>query len=113
MSNVEWVTSRSDFNDLLETEDAVVVDFTAPAWCRPCQQFAPHFDKAADNAFFQSDMLGRTKFIAVDVDNAPWAMEDFGVRGVPTVKLFVGGQEVSDLKERTVVKFLSEIRNKL
>lgn len=103
MSEVIWIEDRSEFQDLLDTESELVVDFTAPAWCRPCQQFAPHYDKAAEQS-------GAT-FVAIDVDKADWAMVDYGVRGVPTVKLFRDGSEVTDLKERTVVKLLSEISN--
>ena len=110
MTNVEWVESRSDFNDLLETEDFLVVDFTAPDWCVPCQRFAPHFDKVAENAVFQSNMLGRTKFVAVDVDKAPWAMADYGVQGVPSVRLYNGFTDTwTDLHERTAVKLPQEI----
>lgn len=101
MSEVIWVESRSEFLDLLNTNDSVVVDFTAPAWCRPCQQFAPHFDSAAE----KSDAT----FVAVDVDKAEWAMVDYGVRGVPTVKLFRSGEFVKDLSGRTVIKLLAEV----
>jgi thioredoxin-like negative regulator of GroEL len=89
--------------NLVSTAPDAVVDFTAPSWCRPCQQFAPHFDKAAET----SDAT----FIAVDVDKAPWAMQDFGVRGVPTVARFQNGERVDDLKARTVVALLNEINS--
>lgn len=115
MSEVLWVEDADQLRDLIETEDQVVVDFTAPARCIPCQRFAPHFDKAAETASVSSDMLGRTTFVAVDVDKADWAVVDYGVRGVPTVKLFRNGQFVTDLaktpQDRTVIKFLAEIRN--
>jgi thiol-disulfide isomerase/thioredoxin len=111
---VTWVESKEDFDALLSNSDYVVVDFTAPSWCRPCQQFAPHFEKAADAASVRSDMLGRATFVAVDVDKAPWAMEDYGVQGIPTVKLISRLHtplEPVTLKERTVIKLLDEINN--
>lgn len=111
---VVWVESKADFDALLLTHDVMVVDFTAPAWCRPCQQFAPHFETAAKSAQSRSDILGRTIFVAVDVDKAPWAMEDYGVRGVPTVKvfshLFLSLGPV-DLKSRTAPLLLKEIND--
>lgn len=109
-----WVESKEHFNSLLSDSDYVVVDFTAPSWCRPCQQFAPHFEKAAQSASSQSNMLGRATFVAVDVDKAPWAMTDYGVRGVPTVKLISRLHtplEPVDLKSRTAPLLLKEINN--
>lgn len=107
MSDVLWVEDAGQLQDLIDTEKEVVVDFTAPSWCRPCQQFAPHFDAAAE----KSDAT----FVAVDVDKADWAMVDYGVRGVPTVKLFRDGEFVADLAktpaDRTVIKLLNEISN--
>ena len=86
---------------ILDSAHEVVVDFTAPSWCRPCQQFAPHFDSAAD----KSDAT----FVAVDVDKAEWAMVEYGVKGVPTVMHYRNGEYTQNLQERTVVKLLSEI----
>ena len=101
MAEVLDITDKGELQDLIDTEPRVVVKFTAPAWCRPCQQFAPHFKSASE----KSDAT----FVAVDVDNADWAMVDYGVRGVPTVVLFENGERVRDLKERTALKLLSEL----
>jgi thiol-disulfide isomerase/thioredoxin len=101
LSEVIWVEDHDNLLDLIDTNDSVVVDFTAPAWCGPCQKFAPHFDTAAE----KSDAV----FVAVDVDKAPWATSEYGVRGVPTVKHFKGGEFVADIKSRTAIPLLSEI----
>lgn len=103
LSKVIWIEDRSEFNDLLETEDRLVVDFTAPGWCAPCQKLAPHFEAAAE----ASD---DATFVAIDVDKADWAMVDYGVRGVPSVRLFRFGQHAADLKERVAPKLLAEIK---
>jgi thioredoxin-like negative regulator of GroEL len=89
---------------MLDMHPNVVVDFTAPAWCRPCQQFSPHFDAASEKS-------EDTAFVAVDVDKAPWAMVEYGVQGVPTVMLYRDGHYVKNLQERTAVKLLSEINS--
>lgn len=102
MSEVVWIDEFSEFVKAIEENDNVVVDFTAPSWCRPCQQFAPHFDAAAEKS--------EAMFIAVDVDKAPWAMSEYGVRGVPTVKHYRDGNLQGDLKGRTVLALLSEIK---
>lgn len=103
MSEVLHITDLGEFRDLLDTEQRVVVKFTAPAWCVPCQRFAPVFDAV-------SDLNPETTFVAVDVDDADWAMAEYDVRGVPTVVLFEGGSRVRDLKERTAIKFNNELR---
>lgn len=101
LADVLEITDAGELRDLIDSEPRVVVKFTAPAWCQPCIQFAPHFKTAAA----KSDAT----FVAVDVDNAHWAMVDYGVRGVPTVVLFENGVRVRDLKERTALKLLSEL----
>ena len=102
MSEVNWITDEDDLDAIIADNPTVVIDFTAPSWCVPCQRFAPHFDKAAKAA-------DGVTFVAVDVDKAPWAMVKFGVQGVPTVMLYKYGEYAKNLQERTVVKLLSEI----
>jgi thioredoxin 1 len=107
------VESKSHFDDLLDTVDYVVVKFWA-TWCGPCKQLAPHFEAAANSAAYQSSMLGRGVFVSVDVDKAPWAMTDYGVRGVPAVKLvsrLFAPLEPIDLKSRTAPLLLKEINS--
>jgi thiol-disulfide isomerase/thioredoxin len=103
LSEVEWVEDKDDLLVILASHQDVVVDFTAPSWCIPCQRFAPHYETAAG----KSD----AKFVAVDVDKAPWAMLDYGVQGVPTVMLFRDGKFAKNLQERTVIKLLTEIQS--
>lgn len=103
MSEVIDTVDQTYVEDLIGGGERVVVKFTAPAWCRPCIQFAPVYKAVAER-----DETA-TKFLAVDVDNAPWAMTDYGVQGVPTVVLFEHGERVRDLKERTAIKFMSEL----
>jgi thioredoxin 1 len=104
LSKVIWIHSQEDLEGVIASGDRVVVDFTAPAWCRPCQAFAPHYERAADN---EDGII----FLAVDVDNNPWAMQEYGVRGVPTVKLFDNAEYVRDIKApQGALPFLSDIR---
>jgi len=111
LSEVLHIEDRSEFQDLLDTETFLVVDFTAPGWCRPCQRFAPIFESTAEYASVHSDWLGLTTFVAVDVDKADWATEEFGIRGVPTVKLFHQGEVLADLKARAVLPLIDEIKS--
>lgn len=101
MSKVLWVEDQNELEEIIAENYKVVVDFTAPAWCRPCQQFASHFETAAE----KSDAV----FVAVDVDKAPWAGVEYGVQSVPTVMLFDTGMYEKHLLERSVVRLLGEI----
>ena len=103
MSEVVWIEDKDQF--LSEIADGrVVVDFTAPAWCVPCQRFAPHYDRAAAE-------VEDVKFLAVDVDKNAWAMQDYGVRSVPTVILFEDGAEVRHIKApQGALPFINDIK---
>lgn len=100
-----------ELKDLIETEDFLVVKFTAPSWCIPCQRFAPHYEAAAQSSSFHSDMMGRVTYAAVDIDHNDWAQHEYGIQGIPTVMLFAGGQYIKNLSERTAPKLMSEIRS--
>ena len=101
MSKVVEVSHPEELLTLIETHEAVVVDFAAPAWCVPCRQFAPHFDKASE----KSEAI----FVTVDIDESTWAMADYGIQSVPTVKLFKSGSFNKNIQARTVLPLLAEI----
>ena len=78
----------SDFeNEVLQSDKPVVVDFWAE-WCGPCKQLSPVVDELAE------DMKDSIKVVKVNIDDAPEAPTKYGVRGVPTLMIFKGGQVV-------------------
>lgn len=94
------VDNLDDFVKIIHDNDEVVVKFWA-TWCRPCRNLAPHYEKLAE----QSDSI----FLNVDVDKAPWATSEYGVRGVPTVMLFRNGEYVKNINGKTVVQMSAEL----
>ncbi len=76
---------ESDFERLvLESQQPAVVDFSA-AWCGPCRSIAPVIENLA------KDYADRVTVATVDIDDNPRLAAKYGVRSVPTVMLFAGG----------------------
>ncbi len=79
-------TTDAEFEaDVLNADVAVLVDYWAP-WCGPGKMIAPILDDLA------SEYEGRVKIVKVNVDENPATAQKFGVRGIPTLSLFKGGQ---------------------
>jgi thioredoxin 1 len=72
---------------VLKSDLPVLVDFTA-TWCGPCRQVSPLVDQLAD------EYQGRAKVTKIDIDESPEVTTRFGIRGVPTLLVFKGGQVV-------------------
>jgi len=72
---------------LASSELPVVVDFWA-AWCGPCRAMAPMFEQAA------SELAGKARFVKVNVDEQQTLAQRYGIRAIPTLVLFRGGEEV-------------------
>jgi thioredoxin 1 len=81
----ETITESTFQQEVLESERPVLVDFWAE-WCGPCRMIAPFLEELA------SDMAGRVTVAKVNIDENPQTPMKYGVRGIPTVILFKGGQ---------------------
>ena len=82
------VTEQSFADDVLASDKPVLVDFWAE-WCGPCRMIAPALEEI-------SNELGDKVTIAkVNVDENQDIGARYGVRGIPTMLLFKGGQPVA------------------
>ncbi len=104
-----WLTNKTDLDDAIEN-GAVVVLFTAPSWCVPCQRFEPHFERATQTA---ADEKLPVKFFRVDIDTNSWAMVDYTVQSVPTAYLIVDGEKRRLNVPQGGLPFLNDIRAEL
>jgi thioredoxin 2 len=81
------IESSADFDELIRDAKApVVVDFWA-AWCGPCRAVAPEVEKLA------ASRAGAAIVVKVDTEAQPELSARFGIRSIPTLVMFRGGQE--------------------
>ena len=85
--NVLEFTDGNFDSEVLHSTVPVLVDFTA-TWCGPCKALAPIVEKVAD------DFAGKVKVGKLDIDANAEMTKKYGVRSVPTVLVFKGGEKV-------------------
>ncbi|MCP5080708.1 MAG: thioredoxin [Alphaproteobacteria bacterium] len=88
MSNTIQVTDADFEATVLNSDRPVVVDFWAE-WCGPCKQIGPALEELA------SDLDGKVTIVKINIDDNPNVPVKYGIRSIPTLMMFKGGEVAS------------------
>ena len=84
------VTDQNFQSEVLGADKPVLVDFWAE-WCGPCKMIGPSLEEIS------TELAGKVKVAKLKIDENPELAAQFGVRSIPTLMIFKGG-EVADIK---------------
>jgi thioredoxin 1 len=90
---IHMTTHVSDANfgeEVLNSKEPVLVDFWAE-WCGPCRAISPVLEELS------TELAGKVKIVKLNIDENPATTSKYGVRSIPTMILFKGG-EAADMK---------------
>jgi len=82
---IKHITDESFETDVLQADKPVLVDYWAE-WCGPCKMIAPMLDEAS------MAYDGRVQITKMNVDDNREVPGKYGIRGIPTLMLFKGGE---------------------
>ena len=91
MAEITDVSDATFESEVLKSEVPVLVDFWAE-WCAPCRAIAPIVKELAD------DYGDKVKIVKVNIDESPQTPGTYGIRSIPTILAFKGGQVVGQLQ---------------
>ncbi|QDY69971.1 thioredoxin [Qingshengfaniella alkalisoli] len=83
------VTDDTFDAEVRQSDIPVLVDFWAE-WCGPCKQIGPALEEISE------ELAGKIKIVKVNVDENPNSPAQLGVRGIPALFMFKGGEVVSN-----------------
>ena len=100
---ITHVTDDNFEREVLQSQVPVLVDYWAE-WCGPCKMIAPILDEISE------EYSGRLKIAKLNIDENPQTPPKYGIRGIPTLMLFKGGNveatKVGALSKSQLTAFL-------
>lgn len=90
MSKPTEVTDSTFETEVLKSDKPVMVDFWAP-WCGPCRMVAPVVEELSE------EYSGKVKFLKLNTDDNMNTAATYGIRSIPTLLMFKGGQPVDQI----------------
>ena len=103
--NVKELTSENFNQEVIDSEQPVLVDFWAE-WCGPCKQIGPTLEEISDE--MSSDVI----IAKHNIDNEPNTPTKYGIRGIPTMLLFKSGElkatKVGASTKSNIVEWIKE-----
>ena len=90
MAKPREITDTTFEQDVVKAPDPVMVDFWAP-WCGPCKMVAPIVEELAE------EYDGKVTFVKLNTDDNPATAARYGIRSIPTLLVFKGGEPVGQI----------------
>ncbi|KYH28857.1 MULTISPECIES: thioredoxin [Clostridium] len=87
---VREINSRNFIQEVINSEQAVLVDFWAP-WCGPCRMLGPVIEELSE------DMGDKVKFFKMNVDENPEIASKYRISSIPNVMIFKNGEVVENM----------------
>lgn len=100
------VTDDTFESQVLQSEKPVLVDFWAP-WCGPCKAIAPAVEKLA------GDFGDQMTFAKCNVDDNPLTPSRYGIKAIPTLIIFKGGDVMEQITGMVAKSKLEEAVSKV